>query len=474
MLNNNLFAIWQGTTITDNVKKIYFSKSSNFGQSWIEPKRISQIIYEELHPNLIIDSDAKLHLVYSAKINDYYQIIYFNSSDYGTLWNGPFILTNTQTNKLYPFILKAKNDLFIVWEESTNIKNIYLAKNSDNGTSSTWNINNIFHNQTLLYDKNMPKLCYMNNILYLTWCSRNNTYLRTTVYYAKWLDEGINFDISENYYVINPYYNNSNSSYDIKAYSIIVDKSNLIHICFTIYNYTYIVNTPNFQQIDKIYNIWNYESTQNIITNKSIYGLLQNDIPCFYFINAEISKLQSFFYFFYWNGKYKFYQPLINDVYKNSNNITYGYYKYNERYNGNMNDYEIDVCINDDKLFALTCSNYEKLYNVKSLYLFECNYQIKFNWGLNWIYGFERDNNNTIDGWNLFVTKTNEGSNGTIYAFANIYKSGYTVSFKKWIDNGKTWWNVPITFDVGGQYRTIIVFNNNGDMYLINCTSSYY
>lgn len=238
--NNVLYNTWQGFT-SNSVNKIYFQYSTNSGQTWSSPVRVSNLdLYSsEIDPDMYVDNNGKIHIVFSA-YSQYdttnYQIYYSNSNNYTSIFNSSVnISLNKGYNQLYSKITGNDNNvnkLFIAWQGDTsayfnNTKQIYIAKNEDNGVSSTWtySINAPVTSGTFLnYNNYYPSIYYRNSTLHLSWIGHNVNTIYDSLFYANSTNEGSTFNISETNYILP--INTTNVLYQVMS----VDQGNVIHI----------------------------------------------------------------------------------------------------------------------------------------------------------------------------------------------------------------------------------------------------
>jgi len=88
-------------------------------QQWIDPVVISSTDGYNMSPDIIVDSDGIIHVVWSYKVDDnYWKIFYSYSNDDGSTWSVAYdLLQNTHLWMSQPHIAcDSENNLFVTYD----------------------------------------------------------------------------------------------------------------------------------------------------------------------------------------------------------------------------------------------------------------------------------------------------------------------------------------------------------------------
>ena len=260
--NNVFYVVFTCTTSIVTAKKLFYSFSINYGQTWAYPIRVTNVtttphtLYPENNPDMIIDSSGDMHIVFESTSVDYSnsQIYYvkgsiltpqtvtftdiYLSQNVNNIAKGGIsaIINNSQT---FPRIVKCTgNKLAVCWygtNATYSTSKIFVGTHANNGDTTTrWSIGNIITlGDWANYAQLNPELNYnTNGILLLTW--RGNNISQTThtrIYIGVSIDDGLTFTLQTS-----TIYVNSSAAYvsGIGAFESYLDNSNMIHIMFLI------------------------------------------------------------------------------------------------------------------------------------------------------------------------------------------------------------------------------------------------
>ena len=260
--NNVFYVVFTCTTSIVTAKKLFYSFSINYGQTWTYPIRVTNVtttphtLYPENNPDMIIDSSGVMHIVFESTSVDYSnsQIYYvkgsiltpqtvtftdiYLSQNVNNIAKGGIsaIINNSQT---FPRIVKCTgNKLAVCWygtNSTYSTSKIFVGTHANNGETTTrWSIGNIITlGDWANYAQLNPELNYnTNGILLLAW--RGNNISQTThtrIYIGVSIDDGLTFTLQTS-----TIYVNSSAAYvsGIGAFESYLDNSNMIHIMFLI------------------------------------------------------------------------------------------------------------------------------------------------------------------------------------------------------------------------------------------------
>ena len=143
--NNNLHVMWHDWTPGN--WEIYYKRSTDGGSTWNATKRITWTSSDSYDPEIAIDSNNNLHVVWYDSTPGNYEIYYKRSTDGGSTWGATKRLTWNSSNSIHPAIaIDSNNNLHVVWWDSTPGNwEIYYKRSTDGGLSwgamkrLTWN-----------------------------------------------------------------------------------------------------------------------------------------------------------------------------------------------------------------------------------------------------------------------------------------------------------------------------------------------
>ena len=120
------------------VKEIYHKSSTDGGSSWSATHRLTWNTGKTYSPALAIDSNDDLHIVYDDDTAGNPEVYYKKSTNNGNTWTAPSRLTWTsKISRMQTIIADINDDLHLVWGESTLSGYDLYYKNSIN-SGTTW------------------------------------------------------------------------------------------------------------------------------------------------------------------------------------------------------------------------------------------------------------------------------------------------------------------------------------------------
>jgi len=142
--NKVLFVFWNDALFGDN--EIFYKVSYNGGTIWSVSKRLTWNNENSAFPNVAVDSNNDLHLVYQDSSYGNFEIFYKKGMD-GLSWSPITRLSWNTTSSLHPVIaVDSSDDIYVFWYDSCfgNAEIVY-KKSTDGGNSwsslnrLTWN-----------------------------------------------------------------------------------------------------------------------------------------------------------------------------------------------------------------------------------------------------------------------------------------------------------------------------------------------
>lgn len=105
---------------------------SNFGQDWTNPINISNLDGYDSYPDMTIDKNGVMHCVWVHEVDDNIKKIYYSkSTDEGNTWNTPYDISYNETHKvMHPHIVSDTNcGLFVSYDygiENPSLTQIHI------------------------------------------------------------------------------------------------------------------------------------------------------------------------------------------------------------------------------------------------------------------------------------------------------------------------------------------------------------
>jgi hypothetical protein len=142
--NNHIHLVWHDLS-PGNPAEIFYKKSTDGGSSWAT-KRLTWNSEDSSEPNIVVDSNDHIHLVWSDYSPGNAEIFYKRSTDGGVTWEAAKRLTWTSGFSYGLSIAVDSNDhIHVVWnDDSPGNREIYYKKSTSGGASwtskrLTWN-----------------------------------------------------------------------------------------------------------------------------------------------------------------------------------------------------------------------------------------------------------------------------------------------------------------------------------------------
>ncbi|MEW6069986.1 MAG: hypothetical protein AB1485_05160 [Candidatus Thermoplasmatota archaeon] len=192
---NNVYVVWQDTQdISQGYGRgIYFTKSTDKGETWSLPKRLSALSYNGttpdcITPHVIIDQNDIIHVVWSGVPPEepYNEIYYKRSTDGGRTWYEDVRLTYAPSDSYTPRIATRGNTLHVVWSDKRDGNFEIYYKKSDNGGNS-WTEDKRLTND--VGPSKLPTIAVdLLGRVHIAWYDQRDTVYK--IYYRESLDDG--------------------------------------------------------------------------------------------------------------------------------------------------------------------------------------------------------------------------------------------------------------------------------------------
>lgn len=190
-----IYVVWQDRR---RDRDIYFAKSTNGGLNWTNPNvRINDNLTNlRGSPDIALDSSGTVHVVWEDTRNDNWDIFHSKSLDGGTTWS-----PNTRVNepssadqRRPSLAVDSLGYLYVAWHDNRASAfdwDIYFANSTDGGLS--WSIpNNRVNNDGLGNVQENPSIAIISGgTVYVVW--EDNRDFDYNIYFAKSTDWGVSF-----------------------------------------------------------------------------------------------------------------------------------------------------------------------------------------------------------------------------------------------------------------------------------------
>ncbi|MFQ6107700.1 MAG: CARDB domain-containing protein, partial [Thermoplasmata archaeon] len=170
-----------GGTDGKNIADIYYATSSDGGISWTPNQKISGDLWESYKylPRISIDAGDIVHIVWADPwISGLSAVYYVNSTDGGTTFSEPRIISDPSYSARYPDLtLDELGNVFVLWKDERNGTSVRFTRSLDGGQS--------FETDQRISDrvltKDLPRISEGGGLLGVLWIS----------------DEGLRFSSSD-------------------------------------------------------------------------------------------------------------------------------------------------------------------------------------------------------------------------------------------------------------------------------------
>ncbi|MFC2155701.1 exo-alpha-sialidase [Acidobacteriota bacterium] len=117
-------------------RDVYFSRSSDDGASWSQAVNTSNSPNPAIFPDLTLDNSGNISVVWQNIISGYQQILFSRSTDNGANWSQPKKISYLWGDNYYPLITADNaGNISATWL-NTQFKSLFFSRSADNG--ETW------------------------------------------------------------------------------------------------------------------------------------------------------------------------------------------------------------------------------------------------------------------------------------------------------------------------------------------------
>ncbi len=196
VLGDNVYLIWEDARNGD--KDIYFGNSSDGGSTFGPNIRVDDDggSSAQTEPDIAVDSQGRIHVVWSDNREGIDHIYYSNSSDGGQNWVAAKKIDDaTQNERSVPSISVSNNGhIYVAWTDQredavVKNRNIYFTSSIDNGTS--WAADKRLHDPTPYIDQRDPDVASYNSYVYVAWTDDSSS--DKGVHFVRSLNDGGTF-----------------------------------------------------------------------------------------------------------------------------------------------------------------------------------------------------------------------------------------------------------------------------------------
>lgn len=133
---NNIYIVWDEPKSGYN--QILFKKSTDYGVTWLAPQNLTFTNRNSYVPVMVRDANSNIHVVWHEDMSGNIEIIHKKSTDSGNTWSAPKRLTYLSGDSIYPALAAdAYGAIYVVWEDRTHGDGEIYFKCSFTG-GATW------------------------------------------------------------------------------------------------------------------------------------------------------------------------------------------------------------------------------------------------------------------------------------------------------------------------------------------------
>lgn len=190
--NNNTYVVWQESVPgnTDRNYEIFFKKSSDDGNSFGERIQLSDNIGFSEHPQMASENN-NVYVVWADDTNVNKQIYFKKSNNGGNSFVEQMLLSDGNSNAFNQEISSFGDNVYVVWLEKVPYGpyRIMLASSNDGA--------NTFHKPITLSEnavaQTFPKISSFDGHVYVAWNVEDLPNTRSGVYFISSTDNGMTF-----------------------------------------------------------------------------------------------------------------------------------------------------------------------------------------------------------------------------------------------------------------------------------------
>lgn len=131
--SGNIDVAWYDTAPGN--AEIFFSRSTGDGTNWSPAVNVSNSQATSIRPDIAVDDNGNIVVAWMEAVSGYWQVFFSRSTDDGDSWSQPKKISYLWGNSYSPYIaVDNAGKINVVWEND-NFGNIFLSRSADNGTS---------------------------------------------------------------------------------------------------------------------------------------------------------------------------------------------------------------------------------------------------------------------------------------------------------------------------------------------------
>lgn len=113
---NNLILAW--TESSEEKSDIFFSKSYNYGNSWVKPLQINLDSETDNEKPIIHSNDDDIVIIWQKLVNETWNIVLSTSNDFGTTWSVETTVSQSkESHQQNPKIASSNSHIFAIWQQ---------------------------------------------------------------------------------------------------------------------------------------------------------------------------------------------------------------------------------------------------------------------------------------------------------------------------------------------------------------------
>ncbi|HPW67302.1 MAG TPA: T9SS type A sorting domain-containing protein [Salinivirgaceae bacterium] len=146
--NNHIHVVW-AYYMSDNLRKILYSKSTDYGETWSEPYDIvNNVSLWMCDPKIAVDSDNKLYVTYSYNAGSTSESMVHMQIFNGNIWGEPIVVSkDLKSSQLSSLVMDNRGTLHIFWHYFQGKR--FRYRTYSNGSFSP--IYNPYPNNSIVY-----------------------------------------------------------------------------------------------------------------------------------------------------------------------------------------------------------------------------------------------------------------------------------------------------------------------------------
>jgi len=144
--NNNICVVFEWSSEFHVHHQLFFTKSTDKGEDWSNPKQIAFTAYSSAFPCIVIDSNDVIHVIWNEIIyepeppNTKMGVFHISSEDGGETWSDPVCIEKAYESN-DDAIIDSQNNIYVFGPlllDSGEGKDLYCFKSEDAGTCWTY------------------------------------------------------------------------------------------------------------------------------------------------------------------------------------------------------------------------------------------------------------------------------------------------------------------------------------------------